>query len=506
MPSNDNNGTEKGPQKNVKIVSHKKKKVSVGWIFGMAVLILVAISFIAAPAITAIVGGSSSQGLNFGSYDGEDIVYAQDSYFYDQYQKFGAEYDGSTENGDLALYNIWKSAFDSTVYYVAVSEMADKIGIKTTEKTINDAIISSGYYNVDGKFSKSAYDKTTSEQKASIRSSITRSLAYNNVLSDISSALVSNSETEYVLSMANNTRSFDYVVFDYTMYPKEATAQYALTNPQLFYNIDLSIISVESQEEANSLIEQLNGGSLFEDVAIESSKDNYAQGGGTIGVVPFYAVKNNFKEAQDATQILNSDENSIIGPFESASGWSIYKLNSTPQAANYTDDDTINMVRSYIANNDESIMDSYLLESANAFITSSTSEFVTDAEAAQLEINKVSATAKNIANSQYMSSFNYSDAAGILASAATDTNNMKQLFNTEVGNTIEPIKVDSSYIVVNVASQTDDSGMGDYLRGVYPYYAAQQNAADLQYSIMASDKLENNFMTVFIDKILGSSN
>jgi hypothetical protein len=151
-------------------------------------------------------------------------------------------------------------------------------------------------------------------------------------------------------------------------------------------------------------------------------------------------------------------------------------------------------------------MDSYLLEKANAFVASAADDFDAAAESDALVVNVVSATAKNIANSQYMSSFSYSDTVGLLASAATDTTTMKQLFNAEVGKTINPIKVSSSYVVANVTSETEDSGMGEYLKSVYPYYASQQNPTDLQYAIMASDKLENNFMSVFIEKIIGTSN
>lgn len=506
MPSNENKGTEKGSNKNVKFNTHKKKKVSAGWIFGMTVLILIAISFVAAPAIRAIVGQSVSTSLTFGSYDGEEIAYTQDSYFYEQYQKYGSEYSGSTTNSDLALYNIWKSAFDSTVYYVAVTKMAEDIGIITTEDTINNAIINSGYYNVDGKFSKQVYEETSIEQKASIRKSITRALPYNTVLADISSALTSDNETEYVVNMADNTRSFDYVVIDSSLYPKQLVAQYGLTNPQLFYSIDLSIISVESEEEANSLIEQINSGSSFSDVAKENSKDSYAENGGEIGVVPFYAVQNNFKDPQQALSILDETKDSVVGPFEAANGWTIYKLNATPVEADYTDEDTLNMIRTYIAGNDESIMDSYLLEKANEFVANVGDDFDAAAEQMNLTVTNVTSTAKNIGDSQYMSSFSYSDPNGVLASVAQDETIMKDLFAEEVGNVMDPIKVSSSsYVVVKVAAETDDSGMGEYLRSVYPYYAAQQNPTDLQYAIMASDKLENNFMTVFIEKILGSA-
>lgn len=504
MPSNDDKGTEKGSTKNIKINSNKKKKVNVGWIFGMTVLILIAISFVAAPAIRAIVGQSVSGGLNFGSYDGEEIVYAQDTYLYDQYQKYGSQYEGSTSNSELALYNIWKSAFDSTVFYTAVTQMADDMGIKATENQINNGIINSGYYTVDGAFSKKAYESATTEQKNSVRKQVTQSLPYNTVLADLSTALTSDNETDYVLEMADNTRSFNYVVFDYNMYPKELAAQYALTNPQLFYSIDLSIISTDTKENADSIMDSINNGTSFEDAAKANSQDSYAENGGTIGVVPYYAVKNNFKDAQEATQILDGTKDSIIGPVEAANGWSIYKLNATPEAANYTDETTLQMIRTYIANNDSSIMDSYLLEQANNFVNTVADDFSAAAESEGLEVNQVSATAKNISDSQYMSSFSYSDSKGTLASAATDETVMKDLFSAEVGKVMAPIKSNNAYLVVDVASETNDSGMSEYLKSVYPYYAAQTIPNDLQIAVMASDKLDSKFMSVFIDKILGS--
>lgn len=507
MPSNDNKATDKSSKKNVNFNSQKKKKINVGWIFGMIVLFLIAISFIAAPAISALVGQSVSNELVFGSYDGENISYSQDSYFYEQYQKFGKQYDSSQSSGDMALYSIWKNAFDSTVYYTAISKMAEDAGFKTTENTINDAIINSGYYNDEnGSFSKKIYESTSADQKNAIRKTITRNLPYNTVVSDITTALTSDNETDYVLKMADSTRSFDYVVYDYTMYPKELAAQYALTNPQLFYNIDLSIISTETEDEAKAAMEAINGGSSFEEVAKANSQDSYAENGGLIGTVPFYAIQNNFKEAQEASQILDGTKDSVIGPLESASGWAIYKLNEAPQAADYSSEDTLSMVKTYIANNDSNIMDSYLLEQANDFVASAKEDFDLAAQVNELEINKVSSTAKNISNSQFMSSFDYSDSKGILANAATDENTMKSLFNSEVGSVMDPIKVNSSYIVVKVDDETTDSGMGEYLKNVYPYYASQQNASDLQYAIMASDKLENNFMSVFIEKILSSTN
>lgn len=498
MPSNDKKGTDKSSKKIVKSESKKKKKVSAGWVFGVIILVLIAFSFVAGSTLPAILGNAASSSLVFGSYDGEEIAYEADSYFYEQYQKFGSQYDASTQSSELALYSIWKNAFDSTVYHTAITKMAEKIGIKTTENTINNAVIKSGYYDVDGKFSKQAYESTSTEKKANIRKTITRNMPYNMVLADISSALTSENETSYVVDMANNTRSFNYVVFDGSSYPKELASQYGLTNPQLFFNLDLSILHAIDEEKANELMTRLNSGASFEELAAEESDNVFNEN----AIAPFYAVQNIFKDPQEALEILDASADSIMGPFESVNGWSVYKINEDPQAADFTDENTLNIIRNYIAQYDTTLLDDYLLERATTFVANAGDDFEAAATEAGLDLTLVNATAKNVSNSQYMSSFTQSDPKGLLANAASESDVVKNLFNAEVGETIDPLKTGNSYIVVNVASQTDDSGM-DYLTDFYPYYyATQHNPTDLQYAIMASDKLEDNFLTVFLERIL----
>lgn len=505
MPSDKKKGPVTGSNE-VKTVSHKKKKVSVGWIFGMVILLLIAISFVAAPAIEAIVGGSNSNEIVFGSYDGEDISYSQDSYLYDQYQYYGKQYKGDANtDSNMALYQIWSQAFNSTVVYTAITEMAKSVGIKSTDETINEAIINSGYYNKDGLFNVETYNSTSADQKASIRKEVVRAIPYQTVLNDVQSVLTSKNEAKYVAAMADNTRSFKYVAFDYTTYPKELTAQYALANPQLFNTIDLSIMSFSSEEDANNALTAVNGGTSFEDEATSASTDNYAENGGAIGSIPYYAIKSNFKNVDESMKILEASEGSVIGPFETENGWALYKVNSQAVAPDYTSDDTLNMVRTYIANYDTETMDKYLSEKAEEFVATIGDDFDAAATDADLTVNEVSSTSENIGASQYMSTFSSSDTNGLLANAANDADTMKLLFNQEVATATEPIKSGNSYLVAYVASEDSESGMGSYIENVYSYYAGTHNQQDLQSSIMSSDKLENNFLSVFIDKIMNNT-
>lgn len=505
MPSNKKKGPNKGSN-DVKEISPKKKKVSVGWVFGMVVLLLIAVSFVAAPAITAVVGGSNSNEIVFGSYDGEKIVYSMDSYFYDQYQYYGRQYKSDVNtDSNLAQYQIWSQAFNSTVVYTAISEMADTVGIKSTEKTINDAIINSGYYNVDNMFNVETYNNTSADKKSSIRKEVVRAIPYQTVLNDVQSILTSTNEAKYVSAMADSTRSFKYVSFDYTSYPKELAAQYALTNPQLFSMIDLSVMSLSTEEEANAALIDIKGETTFEDQAIAVSIDGYASKGGAIGSIPYYAIKSNFKNIDESMSVLEASNNAIIGPFETENGWALYKVNSTAIAPDYTSEDTLNMIKTYIANNDSEIMDSYLNDQAKIFATTVADDFDAAAIDASLTVNDVTSTSKNIGNSQYMNNFTSSDTVGLLALAAADFDIMKLLFNQEVGTATTPIKSNNGYLVAFVSNEDSESGMGSYIEGAYSYYAGTHSQQDLQSAIMSSDKLENNFLSVFIDKIMANT-
>lgn len=505
MPSDKKKGPKTGSN-DVKEISQKKKKVSVGWIFGMVILLLIAISFVAAPAIEAIVGRSNSNEIVFGSYDGEDIAYTMDSYFYDQYQYYGKQYksDANTDS-NLALYQIWSQAFNSTVVYTAITEMAKTVGIKSTDKTINDSIINSGYYNVDNKFNVEVYNNTPADQKSAIRKEVVRAIPYQTVLNDVQSVLTSTKEAEYVSAMADNTRSFKYVSFDYSSYPKELAAQYALTNPQLFSMIDLSVISQASEEDAKTALEAINNGTSFEDEAIATSVDSYASKGGAIGSIPYYAIKSNFKNIDESMNVLEASSDDIIGPFETENGWALYKVNNTAVTPDYTSADTLNMIRTYIVNYDSEIMETYLNDKAKAFATTVAEDFDAAAKDANLTVNEVTSTSKNIGNSQYMSTFTNSDKAGLLATAANDADTIKLLFNQEVGTATKPIKSGNNYLVAFVSTEDSESGMGSYLENVYPYYAGTHSQQDLQSSIMSSDKLQNNFLSVFIDKIMSNT-
>ena len=499
--SKKNVSTEKGQ----KVLAVKpKRKITVGWVFGMIVLLLIAVSFVLAPAIQAFVGPKNADGVVFGKYGKEDIKYAYGNYFYDQVQNYGNQYKNTGDNATQTLYQIWKSAYDSTVLFTAVNQLASKAGLIAADEVVNRAIINSGAYNKDGKFDVELYQKATAENKASIEKSIRRSVPYQIVIDDIGSALSSSAEADYVAKMASVGRTFNYVDINASLYPDEKASAYALQNKQLFYSMDLSIISVETEDVAKTLSSAIaSGEKTFEEVALSSSKDNFAANEGKVGTVYYFGLVTNFKNPEDATKLLTAKSGDVIGPLEGNGGWSIYRLDSTPLEADYASPALLSTVKAYLVSNDDPIVDDYLLALANDFAQDAQDDFASAAEKAELDVVTVGGTPYNIAQSTYLNSFNNTDPQGMLASVVTTKEMGQKLYTAELGTVLEPIKSNTSYLVVQADEEVADEGMGSYIQMFYNYLSGSQNQQDFSQALYTSDQFEDNFLGTFFSTILG---
>lgn len=497
-------GTAEKEQKVLAVKS--KRKITPGWVFGMIVLLLIAVSFVLAPAIQAIIGPTNADGIVFGKYGKEDIKYAYGNYFYDQVQNYGSQYSNSGGDPTQTLYQVWKSAYDSTVLYTAVNQLASKAGIIASDEVVNRAIIDSGAYNKDDKFDVELYQKATAESKASVEKSVRRSVPYQIVIDDIGSALSSSAEADYVAKMASEGRTFNYVDINASLYPDENASAYALQNKQLFYSMDLSIISVETEDEAKTLSSAIaSGEKSFEEVALSSSKDNYAATEGKVGTVYYFGLVSNFKNPEDATKLLTAKSGDIVGPLEGPGAWSIYRLDSTPLEADYASPELLSTVKAYLASSEDPVVDDYLLALANEFAQNAQDDFAVAAEEAELDVVNVGATPYNLAQSTYLNNLSYSDPQGKLASAVTTTEMGQKLYTAELGTILEPIKSNASYLVVQADEQVTDEGMGSYIQMFYNYLSGSQNQQDFSQALYTSDQFQDNFLGTFFSTILGEA-
>jgi len=513
MPSKDskqspNDGTNvvKLPSKTPKNKDGKKNKrpLTFSLILTYVILGLLSIVLIVGVVVPSLGSSQNSTSLQFGTYGGEPIAFSQGNYFYRQYQTQAQQNTGS---GEAASYQIWRGAFEQTVFHTAISQMADDAHIIVAESTLNKAIIDSGAYDKDGMFDIATYEGTSVESKNTIKSEISDSIPTQFVLTDLQSVLSSDKELDYILSIGDASKAFDYVVLDASIYPDDATRSFALANPAPFSLIDISIITLDDQEVATSLKDQIDSGEItFEQAAIDNSLDGFAQEGGKAGVFYLYEIESNFSDADEVNALFSTAEGTVSEVFESPNGFALYRVEQSPFFPDYDDSDVLDDVRTYIKANNADITDSYVQQKGEellALINDGTS-FSDAASELGLTPTSVELTPPNVGPTSYLMGFNYTDQIGYLQNLSTDVDAMKELYSLEVGESSSLLETGDSYIVANVTSEGEmDEETSEYVAMIYPYLNQQSTQNDLVNSIFTSSDYEDDFLNVYLESIMG---
>lgn len=506
MPSNENNTPDKTTEKETNVTKFEatkaakpKKKLSFGWWLGMIVLILIAITFVLPTG--ALFTGNTNTDIVFGKYGKENITFAYNNYFHQQYQNIASQYSSSGQSGTQAAYQIWWSAYQNTVFHTALGQMAGKAGIIAAPDAVNRAIIESGVYNKDGKFDTATYNAASAESKAQIKQQITESLPSSIVMNDISTVLSSQAEMDYVGNMAASTRTFDYVMFGTDSYPDDLAIQYAMNDPQPFVELGISMFSLSDEETAKQVAADIAAGTIsFDDASAQ-----YDVGSALSDeVASYYMIAMNFANQDEVNQLFSEQPGAVVGPYANPYGYySIYRVDSAPTSPDFGNPNSVLAVKQYLALNQSETISAYAQERATAFAEAAKADFTAAMDEFSTEVSAVSATPANIGNSTYMGSFSNSDPNQGLANAATDKNVMRSLFTEPVGTVVGPFKSGSNYVVAEVTGEQTSSGTANYVTMFYDYIARNQNQQDLIQAVFSSDDFHDDFMNVFFSKILG---
>ena len=526
MPSDDKNivefpnkAKEENPKNGKKNKQAKERKPhkSIGWIIGVIILILISITFILPTTIFTSTGSSQ---IVFGKYNGKKISLELDNFFYYQLQTI-ANYYAQQYGGTLpqtALGQVYLEAFQSSVIYEAVSEMADKAKIEPSSDAITKAVIDLGYYNDEnGDFDSERYKSATDSEKASAQKMAELSLPYTMVMSDIQAAKIPSAETDFIASLSNDARSFDYLVIGAENYGDEEARTYANNNPEPFVQIDLSAVTYATEAEANDILASLTSGEITFESASETSVDGYKSNKGKIGLVFKYTLDSMLSQSgvADASDLVFSTaKGSYAGPYYTSAGYTIFRVDESPAMADLSDPSVLSAVKEYIAANDNAIMAAYLAGVANDAYAVALEDVDKAIADFNLEYYSVDDVAKNSGNSGLVYSISTADSAGYLTAAISDEEYLNTLYSSEIGKAIAPQVSGSSYIITipEEASESSDESTtyASYIKKMIPTmyqsYAGQFELQDLQNSIFTSDKVENNFFEAYYSKILGSSN
>ena len=474
-------------------VEAKKSKKSLAWWAGVVVLILISITFIL-PA-TGIGALFAEDSIVFGKYNGEKIEYKPGNYFGTQVSTLASQY----ENVDMnSLYSIWYQAYQSTVLQTALNQEAAKAGIKASDYAVNQYILDAGFYNnEEGVFDKAVYDSKTQAERETVFNNVKEAIPGITVANDYTTVLSSDKEKDFVSTVSASGSTFEYVAFGSETYPDEDAASYLLSNPQPFTKISLSMITKATEEEAKTLMEEVAAGTkTFEEAALNDSTDSFASVSGKVGEVYFYNLQSAVGSEETVNQIFSTAAGSMAGPYMTTYGYSVFRVDEAPTMADAADSGVLSVVKSYIASNSPDLVTPYAEAAANAFYADP--DFIyTD-----YYVNEVSSTPANPNSSAFMSSFAYTDAAGLLSTAAADSAYLKALYTGNTGDVLAPQKAGSSYIVTKIGDESVSSSMKSSLPTFYDYIAAMASQQDLQNAVFTSTLFEDDFMTTLFTKVL----
>jgi peptidyl-prolyl cis-trans isomerase D len=481
MPSNDSNTPTTKESKVTKFKQKGKEKISFGRIITYVILALIAIALIFSVVLPSFSRQGQASSITFGTLDGKPIEFRYGNYFYRQYQNLAQQNKGSS---DAVAYQIWRGAFENTVIYTALNKMAVDVGYKVTDEKLNQAIIDSGAYNRDGKFDTKLYEQTPADRKKTVKQQIEENLPLEAVMNDISSLLTASGELDYIMSIGDKSRSFEYALFDYSLYPDALATNYGQNNVALFSLIDIDVVNAATLEEANALLDNKS----------EGQRD----------LLYYYELQQQFKHPEEVNILFSTKVGGYSPIFETLNGYAFFKVNKQPFGADFKDQDVINDIKQYIGSHDSEIIISYVADKVDTFVDRANQVGFDEAvKELALKSYTIEPTSANVAASNYLSGFNYTDEMGYLRLLSGNREIMRSLFTSEVGSILGPYESNGATLVVTPTAEVKmDDEMRSYIEIVHPYYAKGQSQQDLLQQVFYSDRLTDNFLQAFFENFI----
>ncbi len=479
----------------------KKDHTKIGAVIILIISAIVFIPFGGYEVFNAIF--RSNKGLVFGKYDGKKIAYEPGSLFYNittnsanRMKAMGYEVND---------YYIFMQAFEETVKDMAYLEKVEKSGYSVPEEAVNRRLINY-YLDTDGNYSARLYNQTDKATRDSYHDGVEKSLAYSRYEEDILGdgaglygLTVSSKEIPFINSMSRDQHAFSLVTFNTENFPKEEAADWASDNMDKFVKYQLSAISVESEDEANTLLKQLTANEItFEDAVSEKSQNYYTDNEGKLSRPYRYQLEIAISNKDDLAEVIALDSGAYSKVINTARGYTIYRGDGAPIPTNLKDDETLDVILTYIKTNEHGYIEDYYINIANDFISQAArSDFATAGEA--FGVTPIETTAFPI---NYGSSSLYSTVPAAITelnTLATNADVLQKIFSLKKGEIAAPLVLGTNIAVFKCTSiitddaTTDDDTMRSRL--------ASLNSSTLTQTLMTSDKVENNVWTAYFQSL-----
>ena len=484
---------------------HRSTGKTLTYIGTVILLVVVVVAFVGTPAVGGLAGGNR---ISFGSYAGREIDYQPGNYLARQYQGLAQRVQQQDQQiTDSLVRQIWRAAFDQTVFHEALMVRAQEAGVDVSTNAVDRAIAQWPEFQVDGRFSAEEYNATSSQRRLALRNYLSESLVDERVRNDLFERVEpAEAETSFLVGMAGPERQFRFVQFSSADYPDAEVIEYGEANTDRFRRVNLSVITITTSEsEAEQIREQaVSRQTSFEDLARNQSTDSYADDGGEMGWTYFHELEPDFEDTAVIEEIFALEEGEISRVFETTFGWTIYRVDESPIEPDFTDANVITAVRDYLTVFERGLIEDYLESQADEFVAQARADSFAAASAG---INQSPATTDyfpvNYGNTSYFGQVNASSNAA-LSAAAFREDFFEELFALSGDEVSEPIVVRDYVFVFQLADERPpEESTINFLESYVPLIIRNFAQRQVQDALVDDELLVDNFNATYNRAILG---
>ncbi|MFI3256967.1 MAG: peptidylprolyl isomerase [Spirochaetales bacterium] len=471
----------------------KKILISVGSII---VLVLLAVAFLFDPTMFS----SSNQTMpELGSYNGKKIEYTENFVNLVEYYETQLQY--SNPQGST-LFSAINQAFNYTLLTLAFVGEVESTGYIVPNTLANREMLPY-FYDATGTYSALQFRNTSDTQKLQIKDEVETNIKRSLYYTDMSSVKSLAAEIDFISDMNTNQRAFNMVSFNTADYPQSEIGNFALANPELFRQYNMSVITVGTETEATTIANQIKNNELtFQDAVKTYSINQYGNETGVLNNKLHYELKNIVKNEVAFNELIALESGTVSDVIETSSGFSVFAVTAPAQDADFTNTATLNQVLSYMNIYEVGIIEDYFINVAKDF---SASALVNGFNSAVSEYGltniEVPAFPLNYGNVQPLGILPSSSVTQ-LANASANENFFRQAFSLAQGGVSEPIVLGNNIIVLSLASETTLSDEENTISTIIPFYLTQFDSTDIQSHFIGSDKAVNNVLSVFLQYFL----
>ncbi len=488
------------------------KKNTVYTLGSLIILLICAFCFVVLPAVEG--RSSSSQGGEapvFGKYNGKEIKYEQGTDFANYVSQYGQMYQMYGQQLDQsAYYQIFNQAFMATVTKYAYTEAVKDSGYKVPQSAITREILPY-FYDENGNYSSKLYKQTSDETKIELNNNAESMLYAQRFADDTfgstseilsTTALyglkTSSAETQFLERYNKEMRGFSMATFAMNDYPLEESLKFARANPAKFNKYDMSVITVSDKSSADSISKRLTNGEItFDDAVSEYSEKNYSTSDGKLTNSFEYQIEAMLDNKDDLSTVTGLSTGSVSAVIKTKTGFAIFKNNAAVTAPDFDNEDMKKSVSSYVATYEGTMIEDYYKAKADAFINAAKNgDFKAAAEANGAEVSDIEPFPLNYGNVDVLLKLDTSSAA--LNNADKSEYFLKKAFSLNKDEISEPLILNNYVIILQYNKDgeiPEDSDINPNLLVNYDNNAATE-------ALMASEKLENNFLSVYFDNFL----